>query len=145
MTVILLFNGFAFAHIFVTINRSQATITKQRSDGHTYNAVVFKPSVDSSRFQPPPSNSHAKFWTTFFLVLNFGLPWALYLLYINSWIFGQYGAYVFSIIFILLTGTQGVALFGEQFFRHWKENFDRSNDESILTSTTSARSSLENK
>lgn len=41
-----------------------------------------------------------------FLFFNSCLPWAMYLLYINNTLFGETGAQVFSIAFIVITGTQ---------------------------------------
>src|SRR5699024_2744144 len=50
----------------------------------------------------------------FLFTFNFGIPWILYIFYIH-----EYYLPYFSYIFILVNGTQGMVLFGQQWYFYW--------------------------
>lgn len=62
--------------------------------------------VVSSGHQPNRSRHKIKLLNSVFLFFNSCIPWAMYLFYINEHLFGDTGAEVFSIAFIVITGTQ---------------------------------------
>lgn len=60
----------------------------------------------------------------------------MYLLYINNYLFGETGAKVFSITFIILLGTQGFALWVEQYYLYLSSKSNRGNAVRQQTSST---------
>lgn len=76
--MIILINGYLLGHILVSIIRMKRSQLLKSKDSHYVNP-----------------------YTVYILLFDFGVPWILYVMYIN-----QEMAVVFSYIFILVNGTQ---------------------------------------
>ena len=73
---------------------------------HWIKSCLFELEYCPKNARPNRYRHKIKLLNSMFLFFNSCTPWAMYLLYINNYLFGETGAKVFSITFIILLGTQ---------------------------------------